>query len=304
MTTKPHQCALALAIPLNRDDFLAEFNLCINKDFAKSFVRKTHNTLTEDALWETYSTDVKTVTSVAEAVETQGVKVLTNATFSDVRELFQRFRVVTLVAHWRSSSFYPADFLDTAQLIKALEQPSTPLMKTFVSALPENCISVLQTLESSPDAKHTLTETLKKEFNNILKSGKLYPDLESNQTCHIAPYDHDYHKYLNRQVIDDIFKDLISPGNRIEFFDQLHSIEKFIMTIPQDYDGLLDFTVCNSALIGNAIKRQRHCIVLVNKESATLKSRMVIYKGIIELLARSDMDYMDAATNIRKAILR
>ncbi|MGL4882433.1 MAG: hypothetical protein ACRC8K_15440, partial [Waterburya sp.] len=225
--------------------------------------------------------------------------VVTNAMFSDVRELFKQFRVVTLVAHWRAARFYPTDFLNPHQLIKALEQPSTPLMETFINTLPESWISTIQKLEVNGDPTQTLTKTLAKEFNYILELCKLHPDLEQNQTCQITTYDDDYQKYLNRLVIDDIFKGFISPGNRIEFFDQLHSIEDFVTAIPQDYDGLIDFTVCNSVLIGNVIKRKRHCIVLVNKKLAALEFRMVIYKGMIELLSRLDIDYMDAAAQIR-----
>lgn len=299
MITKPHQCALALAIPLNRDDFLMRLNLNTNQDFIKSLARR-YSALTKDALWEiVYAHTVKTVTSVAKAASAKGVTVITNATLSDVRELFQQFRVVTLVAHWRAARFYPTDFLNPHQLIKALEQPSTPLMETFVNTLPQSWVSTIRKLEVNGDPTQTLTKTLAKEFNYILEFCRLHPELEQNQTCLITTYDGDYHKYLNRLVIDDIFKGFISPGNRIEFFDQLHSIEDFVTAIPQDYDGLLDFTVCNSVLIGNLIKRQRHCIVLVNKELAAPEFRMVIYKGMIELLSRLDMDYMDAAAQIR-----
>jgi 2-keto-3-deoxy-6-phosphogluconate aldolase len=132
MSTKPHQCALALAIPLNRDDFLMSLDLSTDKDFVKSLARR-NSALTEDALWEiVYADTVKTVISVAQAVSAKGVTVITNATLSDVRELFQKFRVVTLVAHWRAAKFYPADFLNPNQLIQALAQPSTPLIKTSV----------------------------------------------------------------------------------------------------------------------------------------------------------------------------
>jgi hypothetical protein len=304
MSTKPHQCALALAIPLNRDDFLMSLDLSTNKDFVKSLARR-NSALTEDALWEiVYADTVKTVISVAQAVSAKGVTVITNATLSDVRELFQQFRVVTLVAHWRAAKFYPADFLNPNQLIQALAQPSKPLIKTFINTLPQSWISTIRELEVNGDAKHTLSKTLAKEFNYILESCKLHPELEQKQTCQITTYDNGYHKYLNRLVIDDIFQGFILPGNRIEFFEQLHSIEGFVTAVPQDYDGLLDLTVCNSVLIGNVIKRQRQCIVLVNKELATLKFRMVIYKGIIELLSRLDIDYMDAATKIRLVNLR
>jgi len=56
-------------------------------------------------------------------------------------------------------------------------------------------------------------------------------------------------------------------------------------------------------LIANVIKRQRRCIVLVNKELTNVDFRMVIYKGMIELLARLDIDYMDAAAIIRSKSL-
>lgn len=304
MTTKPHQCVLALAIPLNRDDFLAGLESDINKDFAKSLARK-HSALTESALWETfYALTAKRVKSVAQAVAAKGVTVVTNATFKNVQELFQQFPVVTLVAHWRCSMFYPSDFIAPNQLIKALHQPSTPLAQKLASELSNNWIQHIQALECNTDATHTLPKILANDFNNILASSKLYSNPAPNQMCQIAPYDDGYRKYLNRLVIDDTFTGIISPGNRIELFDQFYSIEEIVTAIPENYNGLLDFTVCNSVLIANVIKRQRQCIVLVNKEPATPDFRMVIYKGMIELLAQIDIDYMDAAAIIRREILQ
>lgn len=304
MTTKPYECALALAIPLNCDDFLAGLKSDINKDFAKSLARK-NSALTESALWEThYDYTAETVKSVAQAVAAKGVTVVTNATFKNLQELFQQFPVVTLVAHWRSSKFYASDFIAPTQLIKALEQPSTPLAQQLASALPDKWLQHIQAIECNVDATHTLPKILADDFNNILKSSKLYPDPVPNQMCQIAPYDDDYHQYLNRLVIDDTFTDIISPGNRIEFFDRFHSIEEVVRAIPKNYDGLLDFTVCNSVLIANVIKRQRRCIVLVNKKEANPDFRMVIYKGMIELLVKLDIDYMDAAAMIRRESLQ
>jgi hypothetical protein len=303
MATKPNECALALAIPLTRNDFSLGLDLNANKDFIKSLARR-NVALTEDALWETvYAHTVTTVTSIAQAASAKGVTVITNATLSDVRGLLQQFRVVTLVAHWRSARFYPADFLNPNQLIKALEQPSTPLMESFVSLLPQNWLSTIQELEANDDIIQILPKTLAKEFNGFLTSFKLHPDLVSNQTHQTTTCDVDYQKYLNRIAIDGIFRDFILPGNRIEFFDELHPIVDFVTAIPQNYDGLIDFTVCNSVLIGNTIKRQRRCIIIVNKELATLELRMVIYKGIIELLSRLDIDYMGATAMIRHTSL-
>ena len=303
MTTKPHQCALALAIPLTRNNFSLGLDLNAKKDFIKSLARR-NVALTQDALWETvYAPTVKIVASVAQAVSAKGVTVITNATLSDVRDLFQQFRVVTLIAHWRSARFYPSDFLNPNQLIKALEQPTTPLMESFVSLLPLNWISTIQELEADDDVTQILPKTLAKEFNGFLTSFKLHPDLVPSQTHQTTTCDTDYQKYLNRIALDDIFGDFILPGNRIEFFDDLHPIVDFVTAIPQSYVGLIDFTVCNSVLIGNAMKRQRRCIIIVNKELATLELRMVIYKGIIELLSRLDIDYMGAAAMIRHTSL-
>jgi hypothetical protein len=303
MDTKPHQCALALAIPLNRNDFFAGLDFNTQKDFIKSLARR-NSALTEDALWETvYARTIKTVTSVAQAVSAQGVTVITNVTLSNVRELFEQFQVVTLVAHWRSAQFHLADFLNPKQLIQTLIQPSTPSIEAFVRTLPQSWISNIRKLEANDDNISILSKTLAKDFNTFLESLKLHPDLVPNQTGQTTVYDIDYQKYLNRLVIDRVFESLISPGNQIEFFDQLHSIDNFVTAIPQNYSGLIDFTVCNSVLIGNVIKRQRHCIVIVNKEPTTLEFRMVIYKGIIELLSRLDIDYMNAAAIIHNQIL-
>lgn len=303
MLVKPHQCALAIAIPLERDEFLAEINAGIHKDFAQSLARQ-HPALKEDILWEEiYAPIVETVKLVAQAAQAKNVEVVTRATLSNLQELFQKFPVVTLVTHWRSSTFYPSDFIAPTQLIKILEQRSNPLIQTLVGAFPNNWIPQLLALESQFSEPRILSKTLAQDFNNVLKSCRLYPNPAPNQVRQVAPYDETYHTYLNRLAIDTTFKGFISPGNRIEFFDQFHSIEEVVTTIPENYDGLLDFTVCNSVLLGNLIKRHRQCIVLINEKPTSLAFRMVVYKGILELISRTDMSYMEATAAIRRKLL-
>lgn len=89
----------------------------------------------------------------------------------------------------------------------------------------------------------------------------------------------------------------------IEFFDRLQSVNEVNAVIPLSYEGILDFSVCHSRILGNAIKRGRRCLVITNDKEATPVFRLLIYKGTIELLAHHPMDYPEATTKVRKEFI-
>lgn len=304
LVTKPEHCALALAIPLNREDFFIQLDPNTNKDFVKSLNRK-YCKLKKDFLWkEIYEPTAKKVTEIAQKVKEKGVTVAINATLEDVEKLFKTFSVVTLVAHWRSSKFYPSDFIAPDRLIEILKKKSNPLTPKISNIFSHKCIDNIQKLKYIPNEVETINQILAKNFNNIINKDELFSASAKNQMNQLEPYDKDYRIYLNRLIIDDHFRDIIYPGNRIEFFDGFHSINNVAKAIPKNYEGIIDFTVCNSVLIGNIVKRHRRCIVLVNEKPTSLLFRMLFYKGVIELLFRIEINYIKAVAEIRKNILK
>ena len=300
MATHPRECALALAIPLTREDFLAGLHAGPEKDFAKSLERSRRGAK-NSFLWnDLYAPVAETALEVAGAVATNGVTVIPEATLCDLRALFERFRVITLVAHWRAAQFHAGDFLAPRSLISRLRDPLDPIGQALFDILFDGQTTCME--NAPPEDLHALTRTLTRIFNNVLRQGCLYEKPRANARREIAEYDETYHMYLNRKVIDAAFADVIAPGNRIEFYDQFRSVDAVNAAIPDTFEGVLDFTVCNSVLIGNQIKKQRHCLVVVNEKPASITYRLLIYKGIIELLQNAEMEYIEAVAAIRHGL--
>jgi hypothetical protein len=101
------------------------------------------------------------------------------------------------------------------------------------------------------------------------------------------------------QVVS-LFSHWKEASKQIEFYDRLYTIDDVSAVIPTDYKGILDFTVCNSAIFAQKFKENhRESQVIVNRNTTHLAYRMLIYRGIIELLVQQEMDYSEAVMKLR-----
>lgn len=304
MVTSPHQCALALAIPLSYAEFLAELKAPENKDFVKSLVHR-HSSLTEASLWEmVYARTAAITTSVAAAVEKRGVTVVQNTTLGNFQQLLKDFSVVTLVAHWRPAQYYASDFLCPQQMATELVDSEQALAPQLRRQLGPEWLQRLQEMLRKGQSEPVIAKYLAQGLNTILASEQIFSPPTARRSGIQAFYDEEYRAYCNRAAMDDWWQGKVIPGNRVEFADRLYPLETVVNAIPEEFTGLLDLTVCNSVLLGNQIKHQRKCMVLVNQAPTSVELRMVIYKGMIELLCRLEMNYMEAAVAIRRPSLK
>ena len=95
------------------------------------------------------------------------------------------------------------------------------------------------------------------------------------------------------------------PVDRIEFADRCYAIPELVPAIPEDYEGVLDFTVCYSLALAPAVKTARpRCTVVMNKRAARLDYRLAIYRQLLRLLATGGFSYVDALAEVQLALLR
>jgi hypothetical protein len=78
-----------------------------------------------------------------------------------------------------------------------------------------------------------------------------------------------------------------------------------IDAVPERFDGIIDLSVCNSIVLGEAIKRRRpECLIITNVRPASPALRLVRYQFIIREIAQVGGDrFTDAATRIHLAML-
>ena len=95
---RPNDCALLVAVPLQRSEFLAD--LAAGTDFLAHFVA-AQQSRDIDILWATYDASAGVAAASVERARRRGVKVLRRAALADFTRCLNEFQVVTLVAHWR-----------------------------------------------------------------------------------------------------------------------------------------------------------------------------------------------------------
>ena len=84
----------------------------------------------------------------------------------------------------------------------------------------------------------------------------------------------------------------------IEFSDGLHTTPELIQSIPIDFSGLLDLTICHSVIPAADIRSERRCLVAGNRKPAELRSRMYLYGLEIELLAKNPRPFVDVIKEV------
>src|SRR5262245_12357479 len=99
---RPTDCALIVAVPLQRSEFMADY--AAGTDLLEHFVKPQRSRDT-DVLWAMYEASATTVVAVIDRARRRGVTVVTRAVLADFARCLERFQVVTLVAHWRSALF-------------------------------------------------------------------------------------------------------------------------------------------------------------------------------------------------------
>lgn len=216
----PGDCALAFAIPLTRERFLASLAQPDKRDFVFHFRKGRGLERTDpEFCWQVYeSEEVAFVSAVCEEVADRGVTIVHDVELTKLTELLAQFSVVTLVAHSRIVEFE----------IEDIERP----------------LEILNLLRESP--------------SNAIK-----------------------------------------PACVIEFSDGLHTIPELVESIPIEFSGLLDLTVCNSVIPAASIRQNRpNCLIAANRHPAELRSRMYLYGLEISLLEKEPQPFVDVITKV------
>lgn len=84
-----------------------------------------------------------------------------------------------------------------------------------------------------------------------------------------------------------------ADANILRLADGDLSVERFVQSLPADFNGVLDFSSCFSASAKEAIKQRcPRCLVQVARETTRLAVRLVAYPFVIDLVEENkDKDY-------------
>jgi hypothetical protein len=119
---RPADCALLLAVPLRRSEFLAD--LAAGTDFLAHFVARQRSR-DIDVLWATYDASAAMAYASAERARRRGVTVRRRAVLADFARCLHEFQVVTLVAHWRAAGL-AVEFADGLAPVECVVEAVPP----------------------------------------------------------------------------------------------------------------------------------------------------------------------------------
>lgn len=298
----PSNCALAICLPLTYEDFLDHLRPDREEDFAKHVRRSNaQRSVSDDYYWEwVYEPVARRILRLCKEVQNYGVKVVYEATLKDLQGLLSSSMVVTAFAHWRFMPVLLSDIRDPDKLLAALDCPTNELARHFSVAIRRRVPGIADHLAGS---RYELITDLICGINEVIRSSHqwyLYEDERSDQL--IEPSVEDLQR-LTRPAFEHAFEGLVSPGRAIELGDGMHTIEEFVSSIPTGFDGILDLTVCNSVLLGAAVKRWRpSTTVVVNRYPTDIRIRMTLYYLTASYLQRKKVAYLDALIETHRMV--
>jgi hypothetical protein len=288
---------VAVGLPLNWEQFRVGLDGPMDRDFTRSVMREYPNQPAA-SVWEAIiAPDIALLERILEDVARLGVHTRIAATLEDLRVLFGKYRVVTIIAHWRPGLIWSDQVRAPQRLLALLNGADDSPLKQVREAFRRDPSG----LDSNSTSDDGLVERFRKAANTVLSTADLGPS-DCPRDWHSSPRMH-YRTYANRSVLDALLHCSLLPGNRMELADGMRSIHDLLGVIPRDFSGLVDLTVCNSAMMCESLKPGRGISCIANEEQVGLRFRLELYRAVIEVLAAAPYEYSEAATDVRIAIV-
>lgn len=237
---------------------------------------------------------------VASALEL-GVDVVRRATLADVRAATATSDVVIVFAHWKGYEFVGDDLgLQAAPLalLQRAAQSPTPLgrwLEGRLDALAGTGPSSTRLLDRvralfRPRPPANLVELLGEALNAPLREPapeRVVDGILETPVIRLS---------RRRADIDRLFDGLVRPGNRLELFDGMHSMEQLAAAIAPTFRGWLDLTTCTSAVLADHLLRaHRNAFRMVQFERVQdLLWHAYCIRIALQLSAQTDMNYAAA----------
>lgn len=294
--TPPDRCSLALALPLDRDAFLADIEAGPERDFARGMLRgrPAERVWAEDGL-----PLAELCRELLRLAEDLGVATVESTKLADLSGLFHNREVVTLVAHWRGAALVAADFVEEPRaLIAAIRSGRDPLCCDLARRLPSERIDYVLSLPG-PRQHSELAELVNE---TVIRSDRALPGVVESRGNLPVAIDELSLRSRQRARLDGAFPSLLRPGNRLELRDGLRTPGEIAACVPNAWGGYIDFAICQSAHLAHEIKKgraERH--VITNLHEVVPDVRLRIQKELYRRLARGG-SYMNELVELFVAV--
>lgn len=294
----PRDCALLVALPLTESEFDADLNAGDKKDFVRQVIARSYPGLRSERLWrEVYRDWASRISETNGEVAAHGVTVIHPVRLSDLKAALSRFNVVTLLAHFRLPSLEPSDIYEPRRFIEKVVDGQHYVAEDLQRRLVEQDSDLLSI---SLREESGLRERLAKALRSILAQDAHKQTDQAAVTLNDIPIVRHH-----RVLLEETFSDEIAPRSALELSDALHNVIAVRDSIPENFAGILDLSVCHSLMLSEVLKRKRHSfLVLSNPRETNLAFRLLRYSFIIRELARNPGSYIEVVHRIHLALQR
>lgn len=206
----------------------------------------------------------KPLAHLVAAARERDVTVACEATLSSLADATARHQVVIVIAHWKGPEVTNDDLRssDVRKYVERARRSESAVGRWLFNHLSEiGSVSEskgliqwfrLGLLQGSRASSRTLRETLEEALTADLPNAPLTDEGIDCQLKHPA-----IQAAERRDEIDQMFFDVMTPGNRLELADGLHSKEAVETAVAADFCGTLDLTTCTSSVLATHLSRRR-----------------------------------------------
>jgi hypothetical protein len=298
--TSPSDCALAIAVPLDREEFLAALGPESSRDFPRWYAgQRGGAALLDVAVWKLFwEREGERILALARDVESLGVRVVFQCRLADVAELARQKTVVTLLAHWHSGALQQEHVTDPAQFLHRLRHEEHPVVRQLYAALPADAREIVDGVAAGRAVGVPEFLRLLESVNTILQTHDLRRSISPSRAVWRSPAAHALE--ANRDALCAALPGLLVGATGVDLYDGAYRADDVAEAFPNGYSGLLELAVCRSMFVAERIKhRHPGCNVIGNDGLTTILFRALLYTGTIREISRRPAPYASTEQGIR-----
>jgi len=267
-------CAVLFAIPTTQSQFDEQAQI-------SDYVRKMVRGQDKNAAW--YA-DYENVAAAAQDLITTaqrfGARVYESATLADLADATRNCHTVILFAHWRGAKVVDSDILADAEVLSHKLRQHPCFQGSHASDRP------------------TLIDIL----NGAIEDMRLLDQLPSAVAA-AAKRSRSIGQTLCRDLLDEYLHGLLAPGNRLELYSGLCTLDEVDRAVSGTFHGELDLALCHSEVLATFLDLRRgdqlrhlYWPSLLHPTPQLLKVR-----AALELLAGEGGSYIDKRLSLEEA---
>jgi hypothetical protein len=268
------ECAVLFAIPTDRSQFDAQAQV-------SDYVRKLARGRDLDTAWrsdyENVAVAAKFLITTAHRV---GARVYERATPVHLADATRSCRAVILFAHWRGAKIDASDLLAEPEILSQKLRQHPYFRDTYAS----DTHGIVDILNGAIEKMQLLDELPSAVVEAVKRSRSI------GQT-------------LCRDLIDEYLRGLLAPGNRLEFFSGLCTLDEVDRAVSAEFHGELDLALCHSEALATFLDlrhgdQMRHLYwpCLIHPVPQLLKVTTTL-----ELLAAEGGSYIEKRLSLEEA---